>query len=113
GYLHKLLTQAEQEELRTEGRRILQDTCADQKSQLKTKETTKARKPLVITDNILHQQASTQPGEKPHEYNQCGKATGRNSNHFMPKRNHTGEKCSECKEYGKVFGYPSSLRIHV
>ena len=42
GYLHKLrlLTQAEQEELRTEGRRILQDTCADQKSQLKTKETT-------------------------------------------------------------------------
>ncbi|MXQ84036.1 hypothetical protein E5288_WYG002372 [Bos mutus] len=36
----RLLTQ---EELRTRKRRLLQDTCADQNSQLKTKETTAER----------------------------------------------------------------------
>lgn len=61
----------------------------------------------------LNQQAPTQPADKPQEYDLYGKAIGRNSNHIMPKRNYTGEKCNEHKECGKAFGYPLSLRIHV
>lgn len=61
----------------------------------------------------LDQQAPTQPADKSQEYNLHGKAIGRNSNHIMPKRNYTGEKCKEQKESGKAFSYPLSLRIHV
>ena len=72
----------------------------------------KARKPLVITYSLINRhQLNLERSpmniinvEKPPE----GILTI-----LTPKRNYTGEKCNECKECGRVFGYPSSLRICV
>lgn len=61
----------------------------------------------------LNQQPSTQPGEKPCAYNLCGKAIWNCLNHITPKRSYTEEKCSECKEGGKLFSNPPSLTIPV
>ncbi|XP_057566357.1 zinc finger protein 177 isoform X1 [Hippopotamus amphibius kiboko] len=102
-----------QEELRTKKRRILQDTCADQNSQLKTKETTAKQNKVWEKLFTSRKGAPTQPGEKTHEHSLCGKAIRRNPDLLLPKRSYTGAKCNECKECGKVFIYPSSLGIHV
>lgn len=61
----------------------------------------------------LNPQTPTPPADKPREWNLYGKATGRHSNHIMPKRNYLGEKGNEREECGKVFSYPVSLRVHV
>ncbi|XP_068391000.1 zinc finger protein 177-like isoform X1 [Eschrichtius robustus] len=102
-----------QEELRTKKRRILQDTCADQNSQLKTKETTAKQNKVWEKPFTSRKGAPTQPGEKPHEQSLCGKTIRRNPDLILPKRNYTGMKRSERKEHGKAFSYPSSLGIHM
>ncbi|XP_010826699.1 PREDICTED: zinc finger protein 177-like [Bison bison bison] len=88
----RLLTQ---EELRTRKRRLLQDTCADQNSQLKTKETTAERNKVWEKPFTGRKGVPTQPRKKSHEHSLCGKAIRRNPD-LTTKRNYTGVKRDEC-----------------
>ncbi|KAM7241897.1 hypothetical protein CapIbe_006368 [Capra ibex] len=105
----RLLTQ---EELRTRKRRLLQDTCADQNSQLKTKETTAERNKVGEKPFTGRKRAPTQARKKSHEHSLCGKAIRRNPD-LSTKRNYTGVKRVERKECGEAFSYPSFLGVHV
>ncbi|XP_070229733.1 zinc finger protein 177 isoform X2 [Bos mutus] len=86
----RLLTQ---EELRTRKRRLLQDTCADQNSQLKTKETTAERNKVWEKPFTGRKGVPTQPRKKSREHSLCGKAIRRNPD-LTTKRNYTGSQFS-------------------
>uniref|UniRef100_A0A8C9PD19 Uncharacterized protein n=1 Tax=Spermophilus dauricus TaxID=99837 RepID=A0A8C9PD19_SPEDA len=53
-------------------------------------------------------------GERPYEYNQCGKAFifHRKSQLTIHQRTHTGEKPYLCSECGKAFSQKSLLTVH-
>ncbi|XP_014410307.1 zinc finger protein 558-like [Camelus ferus] len=97
------------EDLRAKKGRVLQDTCADQTSQLKTQETTAKQNKVRGKSFPGRKGAPPQPREKPHEYNLRRKAIPRNPDLILPKTNYTGAKGSECKECGKACSCPSSL----
>ncbi|XP_043769720.1 zinc finger protein 177-like [Cervus elaphus] len=105
----RLLTQRE---LRTRKRRLLQDTCADQNSQLKTQETTAGRNKVWEKPLTGRKGAPAQPRKKSYEQSLCGKAIRRNPD-LTTKRNYTGAKRDERKECGEAFSYPSFLGVHV
>ncbi|XP_065773804.1 zinc finger protein 177-like isoform X2 [Muntiacus reevesi] len=105
----RLLTQGE---LRTRKRRFLQDTCADQNSQLKTKETTAGRNKVWEKPFTGRKGAPAQPRRKSHEHSLCGKVIRRNPG-LATRRNYTGAEREEREECGEAFGYPSFLWVHV
>ncbi|XP_059863639.1 zinc finger protein 177-like isoform X1 [Delphinus delphis] len=109
---HSLFTEVEQEELRPEQRRILQGAYRDQDTQLKSKD-------AILTQNVPGEKtsngiktAATHPGEKPMEFNHCGKFFRKNC-HLICPRYCKREKCNKYKEYGQDSGHPSTLRSHV
>lgn len=108
---HSLFTEVEQEELRPEQRRILQGAYRDQDTQLKSKD-------AILTQNVPGEKtsngiktAATHPGEKPMEFNHCGKFFRKNC-HLICPRYCKREKCNKYKEYGQDSGHPSTLRSH-
>ncbi|XP_031229051.1 zinc finger protein 120-like [Mastomys coucha] len=56
--------------------------------------------------------ARSHSGEKPYEYNQCGKAFSYPSHLQYHKRKHTGEKPDECNQCGKAFARSNNLQRH-
>ncbi|XP_057566256.1 zinc finger protein 177-like isoform X1 [Hippopotamus amphibius kiboko] len=111
-YKHSLITEVEQEELRPEGRGILQDAYTDWDTQLKSKD-------AILMQNVPGRKtsdgtkmASIHPGEKPLEFNHCGKFFRKNC-HLICIRYCKGEENYKYKEYGQDFDHPSTLRSHV
>ncbi|XP_070648865.1 zinc finger protein 177 isoform X3 [Bos indicus] len=106
---HSPITEVAQEELRPEGRGILQSACTDGATQLKSKD-------VILMQNIPGEKTSngikmapTLPGEKPLECDHCRKFFRKNY-HLIRTRYCKGEKCYKYKEYGRDFGHPSTLR---
>ncbi|XP_059974807.1 zinc finger protein 177-like [Mesoplodon densirostris] len=109
---HSLSTEVEQEELKPEQRGILQGAYRDRDTQLKSKD-------AILTHNVPGEKtsngiktAATHPGEKPMEFNHCGKFFRKNC-HLICPRYCKREKCYKYKEYWQDSGHPSTLRSHV
>ncbi|XP_072803737.1 zinc finger protein 177-like isoform X2 [Vicugna pacos] len=109
---HSLITEEEQEELRPEGRRLLQGACREWDTQFKSKD-------AIFTQNIPGENISngikmapTHPGEKLWEFNHYGKFFRKNC-HLICTRYCKGEKCYKYKEYGQDFSHPIALKNHV
>ncbi|XP_023379139.1 zinc finger protein 177 isoform X2 [Pteropus vampyrus] len=107
---HSLITELEQEELRTEDR-SLRDARSDWDTQLKSKHTIPIQNvPRGKTSNDI-KTAPTHPGEKPLEFDHYGKFFRKNC-HLICPRYFKGEKCYKYK-YGKDFGHRSTLMSHL
>ncbi|XP_069352155.1 zinc finger protein 177 [Eulemur rufifrons] len=108
---HSLISKVDHEELWTEERGILQGACTDWDTQLKLKDATPMQDvPGEKTSNSI-KMARTQPGENPLECNNSEKFR-KNSQLFCTSYC-KGETFHKYTEYGKVFGYLSSLSSHV
>ncbi|XP_036089651.1 zinc finger protein 177 isoform X2 [Rousettus aegyptiacus] len=107
---HSLITEVEQEELRTEDR-SLRGAQSDWDIQLKSKHTIPIQNvPGGKTSNGI-KTAPTHPDEKPLEFDHHGKFFRKNC-HLICTRYFKGEKCYKYK-YGKDFGHPSTLMSHL
>ncbi|XP_045709481.1 zinc finger protein 177-like isoform X1 [Phyllostomus hastatus] len=117
---HSLVTEVEQEELRTEERRNLQVepdlqiscSVSDSATQLKPKHVIPMQDVAGEKTSNGIKMATTCPGEKPLESDH-GRKFFRKNCPLIGTRYHKGEKCCKYKEYGKDFGCSLTLQSHV